>query len=71
MTEIGRLVKDFLDPHSYIQKFGVNMKNLIYQIYGEAAFEIEFYRQLRHYQTHIMADRHKVQRMVGIQELFE
>ena len=46
--EITRIVKDCINESSYISKNGVNAKNLIYMLFGETAYEIEFFRQLRH-----------------------
>jgi len=42
--EITRLVKDCINEQSYIMKNAVNVKQLIYMLFGETAFEIEFFR---------------------------
>ena len=46
-AEIIRIVKDCLNEYSQITKNETNVKNLIYMIFGETAYEIEFFRQLR------------------------
>ncbi|CDW87738.1 UNKNOWN [Stylonychia lemnae] len=56
--EIGRIVKDCINENSYISKSQVNIKNLIYMLFGETTYEIEFFRQLRHTQ----ANRESVQK---------
>lgn len=43
-AEIHRLVKDSVDEYSYINKNETNIKSLIYMIFGETAYEIEFFR---------------------------
>ena len=42
--EIARIVKDCINENSYLQKSQVNIKNLIYMLFGETTYEIEFFR---------------------------
>jgi len=49
--EIQRIVKDCMDEYSALKKLQVNIKRLIYMLFGETAYEIEFFRQLRYIQA--------------------
>mmetsp|Transcript_2199 Transcript_2199/g.2143 ORF Transcript_2199/g.2143 Transcript_2199/m.2143 type:complete len:190 (+) Transcript_2199:1663-2232(+) len=42
--EIQRLVKDCMDQYSFIKKNQVDIKRLIYMLFGETTYEIEFFR---------------------------